>query len=139
MASSFSSGLTLANTSSKFKCSKILFEMKSFNLLQVQMKWLGILPWHSNKNGKVIRLCLNCVIYGIILEFILMSFWYFAFTAQTLNEYANSFYILTFGIVLFAWYSTYLRHRDNFNMLFLDLDGIIRKSKDNVQVQSIND
>lgn len=103
--------------------------MRSFDLLQIQMRWLGIFPWDTNKNGKTIQLCLNCVIYGIIVEFILMTLWYFALTAQTLNEYAKSFYIFTFGIVLFAWYSTYLMHREDYYMLFVDLDGIVRKSK----------
>lgn len=103
--------------------------MKSLDLLQIQMQWLGILPRHANQSGKTIRLFLNFAIFGIFLEFFLTTLWYFAFTANTLIEHAESFYVVTFAAVLLTWYSIYLWHRDDFRALFLDLDKIILRSE----------
>lgn len=47
---------------------KFHFKMKSFDLIQIQMRWLGILSW-NNKNETTIQLCLNCVIFGFTLQF----------------------------------------------------------------------
>ena len=103
--------------------------MKSFDLLQVQMRWMGIFPLNAKQNGKITRLFLNCVYFVIILEFILTTLWYFAFTAVTLIEYAQCFYVTTFAFVVLVWYLSYLWHRDDFRALFLDLDKIVLKSE----------
>ena len=103
--------------------------MKSIDLLQVQMQWLGIFPLNANQNGKIIRLFLNCVNFVVIFEFMLTTFWYLAFTAITLIEYAQCFYIATFTIVLLVWYVSYLWYHEDFRALFLDLDKIILKSE----------
>lgn len=111
-----------------------MIELKSFDLLQIQMRWLGILPWSTNQNGKAMHLCQTGIIFSFIVEFFLSSFWYFAFTANTLNEYAESFYVFTFGIVIINWYVTYLWHRDNYCVMFLDFEKIAKKSKQNTRV-----
>lgn len=104
--------------------------MNSFNLLQLQMQWLGVLPRPMNQ--RTLQLFSIGVIYGIILEYFTTTFWYFAFEANTLSEYAESFYILSFGPVIFAWYSTYLWQSDDFHFLFHDLNAIVQKSKTNI-------
>lgn len=106
-------------------------KMKSFDLLQIQMQWLGILPFHrnQNRNQKVIRQFLSCAIFGVFSEFFLTTFWYFAFTASSIIEYAESFYVVAFSVVLLIWYTTYLWHRNDFRTLFLDLDKIVQRSK----------
>lgn len=120
------------STSNHNTTSNFLFQtnkMKTFDLLRNYIRNLGIFQWSSNRCGNLFTTFLNCVYFGIFMIFFMTTLWYFLFTAQTIIEYAKSFYFMSYAIVVLVWYSTFLWKTDEYAALFKNFDIKVRKSK----------
>lgn len=100
--------------------------MKSFVLLKNNLSLFGIL--RDNSRGKYFSLISICAIFGSTVIYFVSTFWYFALTANTFNERANSFYYVSSSLLMFTWYSIYLIQRVKYIDLFNELDSIIERS-----------
>lgn len=103
--------------------------MKSFNLLRVQLRRMGLLEWESRPNGKILSIVTNCIIFGIAIVFFVSTTWFFLFVARTTIEHTESFVFVGSSAMIIEMYSMCFWHKQKHGALFDEIDGIIERSE----------
>lgn len=97
---------------------------------------LGIL--RREPNGKSIGIILNCVFIVIFIIYLLLTNYFFMFTAKTFAEYSESSAFVLGSMLTLWWYIVYLWQREKYVRLIDDLDEIMEKRECNRSKSQIN-
>lgn len=64
------------------------FAMKIFIEVKRLLRWIGVLEF-NHPHSKMIQYFIIIIVCGNIISFILSTFWFFCFNAETIIEYAR--------------------------------------------------
>lgn len=104
-------------------------KMKCFASFKRCIQLIGILREEHNRNKEILLKVFN---FAYIVNFVVVTLtaaWFFLDEARTLLELAKSVFFSMVGLLISAWYFTYLWHQKTYADLFGELDLIITKSK----------
>lgn len=92
--------------------------MKSFGLrIKKLLHWLWILQWNLSRGEKWLSVFLKCLFIEIAVIYTFTTVWSFSFTARTFDEFAKSFFLLSYSPLNLAWYSVFLWQRNTLYLL----------------------
>lgn len=97
--------------------------------LKYFFRWFGVLQFESQPNRRLIATILNWICSVFLFLYVLTTFWFFAFDAETFEDYSRSFFFFVTATLSVIWYAIYLMGKDKYADIFDDLDDIIEKSK----------
>lgn len=101
-------------------------KMKSFTALKIYLRFLGIVQMDSSRAFTIIS---NCVFFIIFIEHLLATLWFLLFNVQTFREFAESFFYVSYALLVLSWYGINFMHRQKYADNFEELDEIIDMSK----------
>lgn len=88
--------------------------MKTFDVMRICLKALGIATSNSNPNQRatVSNIILKCLYIAQISITFLSTLWYCAFKAESFNEVIESLFYVLHSIFLLMWYCVYHSQRE---------------------------
>lgn len=102
--------------------------MKCFTALQGYLRYLGIVQLSSTRGELIFTRILNCIFFTIFIEHSIATVWFLLFKAQTFREYAESFFYVSYALLVLSWYSINFIHRHKYANNFSKLDACIAMS-----------
>lgn len=70
---------------------------------------------------------LKCLFIGIAVIYAFTTVWSFSFAARTFDEFAKSFFLLSYSPLNLAWYSVFLCQQNKYNALITELNTAVIK------------
>lgn len=90
------------------------------------LRWIGVLEF-NHPHSKMIQYFIVIIVCGNIFPFILSTFWFFCFNAETIIEYAESFYAFAGGTFSLIIYFLLFWHREEILELIMKMEGRINE------------
>lgn len=103
--------------------------MKCFTALQGYLRYLGIVQLSPTRGELMFTRILNGIFFTIFIEHSIATVWFLLFKAQTFREYAESFFYVSYALLVLSWYSINFIHRHKYANNFSKLDACIAMSE----------
>lgn len=110
-------------------CYSKSFSMKTFDIVRICRKFMGILPVNANKSAWIMNATLRILWISDIIITFFSTLWFSLFDAENFTEFVQSFFNVLHSSLLLTWYGIYFAQRYTYDSFIDELETEIEKSE----------